>query len=83
MKSWSILLHFHKGGPLVLPYKPHRPIEKMLESRPEDALVKLVKTVEIVETAETACTAHFARTVHPAHTAHPARTDHFHRIRYL
>ena len=34
----------------------------MLESRPEDALVKLVKTVEIVETAETACTAHFART---------------------
>ena len=43
---------------------------KMLESRPEDALVKLVKTVEIVETA---CTAHFAR------TAHPACTDHFHR----
>ena len=30
----------------------------MLESRPEDALVKLVKTVEIVEAAETACTAH-------------------------
>ena len=25
----------------------------MLESRPEDALVKLVKTVEFVETAET------------------------------
>ena len=44
---------------------------KMLESRPEDALVKLVKTVEIVETAESAC------------TAHPARTDHFHRVIYL
>ena len=28
-------------------------IKKMLESRPEDALVKLVKTVEFVETAET------------------------------
>ena len=30
----------------------------MLESRPEDALVKLVKTVETVETACTARTAH-------------------------
>ena len=28
-------------------------IKKMLESRPEDALVKLLKTVETVETAET------------------------------
>ena len=27
--------------------------EKMLESQPEDALVKLVKTVETVETGET------------------------------
>ena len=27
--------------------------EKMLESQPEDALVKLVKTVETVETVET------------------------------
>ena len=57
--------------------------QKMLESRPEDALVKLVKTVE------TACTAHFARTdlpartAHSARTAHPARTDHFIRVRYL
>ena len=37
----------------------------MLESRPEDALVKLVKTVETAETARiahTVCTAHFART---------------------
>ena len=45
----------------------------MLESRPEDALVKLVKT------ANTACTAHFARTAHPAHsarTAHSVRTAH-------
>ena len=65
---------------------------KMLESRPEDALVKLVKTVDTVETAETARAAHparsarSARTVHSAltaHTAHPARTDHFHRVRYL
>ena len=38
----------------------------MLESRPEDALVKLVKTVETARTAHTACTAHFARTAHPA-----------------
>ena len=49
----------------------------MLESRPEDALVKLVKTEEIVETA---CTAHFSRTAHSVRTA---RTDHFHRVRYL
>ena len=33
-------------------------LKKMLESRPEDALVKLVKTVETVETACTARTAH-------------------------
>ena len=33
----------------------------MLESRPEDALEKLVKTVETVETA---CTAQTARTAH-------------------
>ena len=47
----------------------------MLESRPEDALVKLVKTVvQTARTAHTACTAHFARTAHPARTA---RTDHF------
>ena len=30
----------------------------MLESRPKDAPVKLVKTVKIVETVETAKTAH-------------------------
>ena len=30
----------------------------MLESRPEDAPVKLVKTVKIVETAKTVKTAH-------------------------
>ena len=30
----------------------------MLENRPEDAPVKLVKTVKIVETVETAKTAH-------------------------
>ena len=41
--------------------------QKMLESRPEDALVTLVKTVETVETAE------------PARTADPAHPDHFHR----
>ena len=29
------------------------PFQKMLESRPEDALVNVVTTVEIVETAET------------------------------
>ena len=46
---------------------------KMLESRPEDALVKLVKTVEIVETA---CTAHFSRTAHSARTAHSVCTAH-------
>ena len=28
-------------------------LQKMLENRPEDALVKLVKTVEIVKTVET------------------------------
>ena len=51
--------------------------EKMLESRPEDALVKLVKTVvQTARTAHTACTAHFARTAHPARTAHSAHTAH-------
>ena len=34
----------------VVNWDPH---QKMLESRPEDALVKLVKTVETVETIET------------------------------
>ena len=66
--------------------KTHNFIKKMLESRPEDALVKLEKTVEIVETAETARTAHPACTAHPARTAHPActaRTDHFNRVRFL
>ena len=38
---------------LVLKDKIER---KMLESRPEDALVKLVKTVETVETVETEAT---------------------------
>ena len=53
--------------------------QKKLESRPEDALVKLVNTVETVETAETSRTAHTARTAHSAHTAHSActaRTSH-------
>ena len=48
--------------------------QKKLESRPEDALVKLVNTVETVETAETSRTAHSAHTAHSARTAHPART---------
>ena len=63
---------------------------KMLESRPEDALVKPIKIVETVEsmetleTVETADTAHTACTDHTACTArsaHPARTGHFHHIR--
>ena len=40
----------------------------MLESRPEDALVKLVKTAETAETVETVET---------------ARTDIFYHVRYL
>ena len=35
----------------VIPASP--PTKKMLESRPEDALVKLVKTVEMTDTVET------------------------------
>ena len=53
-------IHDGIGPPFVIPTK------KMLESRPEDALVTLVKTVETVETAE------------PARTADPAHPDHFH-----
>ena len=60
--------------------------KKMVKSRPEDALVKLVKTVETARTAHTACTAHFARTAHPAHsacTAHSARTAHSAFLRFI
>ena len=37
----------------ICPTNPNVFRKKMLESRPEDALVKLVKTVETVETEET------------------------------
>ena len=53
---------------------------KMLENRPEDALVLLVetvetvKTVETLETVETVCTDHIANFAHTAHTARVART---------
>ena len=40
----------------------------MLESRPEDALVKLVKTVEIVETVETIETVGTVETVETVET---------------
>ena len=43
----------------------------MLESQSDDALVKLVKTVDIFETA------------HSARATNPARTDHCHCVRYL
>ena len=38
--------------------------EKMLESQPEDALVKLVKTVETVETGETVQTEDLKKVTH-------------------
>ena len=44
----------------------------MLESRPEDAPVKLVKTVKIVETVETAKTAHTAHNVTASDTYNAA-----------
>ena len=58
VRKFPVFLTFPKGS---------RPHEKMLESRPEDALVILVKAVETAETAETARTAHTACTAHTAH----------------
>ena len=49
---------------------------KMLENRPEDALVKLVKTVETLETVENVNTVEIVETVETAHTAQTARTAH-------
>ena len=47
--------------------------KKMLENRPEDALVKLVKTVEIVETVKTMKTVETVETVETAKTVETVR----------
>ena len=47
---------------------------KMLERRPEDALVKLLKTVEIVETVETVETVKTVETVETEETVETVQT---------
>ena len=49
-------------------------IQKMLESRPEDALVKLVKTVETVEIVDTVETVEFVETVETEETVKTLET---------
>ena len=43
--------------------------KKMLESRSEDALIKLVETVETVETVKIVKTGKTVKTVEPGYTA--------------